>query len=61
MNRLTRNTQRQPSRSPAAVMISPPSTGPSAVDAPIVAPSMPNAFERCGPVNVSWIVAAIAG
>ena len=61
MNRFTRKTQRQPSPAPAAAMIRPPSTGPSAVDTPIVAPSMPNAFDRCGPLNDSWIVAAIAG
>jgi len=42
-------------------MISPPSTGPSAMDAPIVAPRALNAFDRAGPVNESWMVAAMAG
>ena len=61
MNRLTRNTQRQPSALPAAAMMSPPSVGPSAVETPITALSMPNALDRAGPVNASWMVALIAG
>lgn len=61
MNRLTRNTQRQPWSAPAPAMISPPSSGPSAVDTPIVAPSMLNARDRSGPVNDSWMVAEMAG
>ena len=42
-------------------MISPPSTGPSAIDTPMVAPRAANAFERAGPVNDHWMVAAMAG
>ncbi len=61
MNRFTRNTQRQPSVTPAPAMIRPPSSGPSAVDTPMVAPSTPNALERCGPVKDSWMVAEMAG
>ena len=51
MNRLTRKTHRQPSAAPAAAMMMPPSSGPIAVDTPMMAPSTPNAFERAGPVN----------
>ena len=61
MSTLTRNTQRQPTWAPAPAMISPPSTGPSAIDAPMVAPRAANAFERAGPVNDHWMVAAMAG
>lgn len=42
-------------------MIKPPSSGPSAVDTPIVAPSMLKALDRAGPVNDSWMVAEMAG
>ena len=60
-NRLTRNTQRHPSLAPAAAMISPPSSGPIAVETPITAPSRPKARDRAGPVKVCWMVALIAG
>ena len=42
-------------------MIRPPSTGPSAMDTPIVAPRAPNAFDRAAPVNDNWMVAEMAG
>ena len=61
MSRLTRNTQRHPSRAPAAAMMRPPSSGPIAVDTPIVAPRTPKARERAGPVKDSWMVAEMAG
>lgn len=61
INHLTRNTQRHPSAAPPARVITPPRSGPSAVDTPIVAPTAPKAFDRCGPVKDSWMVADIAG
>ncbi len=61
MNKFTRNSQRQPAWVPAPAMIRPPSTGPSAMDTPIVAPRALNAFDRRDPVNDNWMVAAMAG
>ena len=58
---LTRNTQRQPCSTPAAWMSSPPTSGPSAVDSPMTAPSAPNARPRAGPAYSSWMRAAMAG
>ena len=61
MSRLTRKTQRQPSSVPAAAMMTPPRSGPIAVETPITAPSTPNALDLAGPVNECWMVALMAG
>ncbi len=52
---LTRNSQRQPSSSPATAMIAPPRIGPMAEEIDTVRPKRPNARPRSGPWKSSWI------
>ncbi len=61
MGRFTKNTQRQPSAAPKIWMSSPPSSGPTAVDRPMVEPSSPNALPRSAPRKSCWIIPEICG
>jgi hypothetical protein len=61
IGRFTKNTQRQPCSSPPAAMSSPPTSGPTAVASPTVAPKYPNARARAAPLNISWISPEICG
>ena len=58
---LTRNSQRQPSSSPATAMIAPPSTGPVAEAIETVRPNSPNARPRSAPRKSTWISPEFCG
>jgi hypothetical protein len=57
----TRKIHRQPVSSPASARITPPATGPIAVEMPTVAPKKPNARPRSVPRNNCWISAEFCG
>ena len=55
IGRLTKKIHRQPLCSPSRSRMTPPTTGPTAVEIPIVAPSRPKARPRSAPRKSCWI------